>query len=97
MNKTYYVYILECSDGSYYTGHTDNLDVRIARHETGEGCDYTRRRRPVKLVWNATFPSRDQARFWEAQLKKWRREKKEAVIRGDWELLPELSKRTKKG
>jgi len=50
----FYVYILECSDGTYYTGHTDNLDHRMAQHSDGTGGRYTSKRQPLKLLWATT-------------------------------------------
>ena len=90
--RYFYAYILICGDGSYYVGHTDDLDNRIAAHETGLGGDYTSTRLPVRLAWSGEFATRDQALAFEQQVKGWSRVKKEAVIRGDWESLPELSR-----
>ena len=91
--KTYHVYILLCSDGSYYTGVTNDLDVWLMQHEQGtDPKAYTYKRRLLKLVFNEVFNDIDQAIAFEKQVKGWRREKKEAVIKGDWEKLPELSK-----
>jgi putative endonuclease len=90
--KTYHVYILLCSDGSYYTGVTNDLDVRLRQHQ--EGIDpkaFTYKRRPLKLVFYETFGDINQAIAFEKQVKGWRREKKEAIINGKWELLPDLS------
>ena len=89
----YHVYILQCSDGSYYTGVTNNIERRLIEHQSGEnkGC-YTYRRRPVKLVFNYVFNDVNQAIAFEKQVKGWSRIKKEAIINGNWELLPELSK-----
>ena len=89
--QDFYVYILRCSDGTYYTGHTSDLDCRMGHHVAGTASDYTARRRPARLVWTAAFPTRDQAFCFERQLKGWSRAKKEAVIRGDWETLPGLA------
>ena len=80
----FYVYMLCCSDGSYYVGHTDDLEKRITEHENGEGCDYTSMKRPVRLVWSQEFDTREKAKEMEARLKKWSRRKKEALIRGDF-------------
>ncbi|MFA6085810.1 GIY-YIG nuclease family protein [Mucilaginibacter sp.] len=93
MMKQYHVYILLCRDGSYYTGITNNIERRIIEHEAGENptC-YTYKRRPVKLVFNEVFGDVNQAIAFEKQVKGWRRAKKEAIINGKWELLPELSK-----
>ncbi len=88
---SFYVYILKCSDGSYYTGHTDDLEKRLAAHERGEIPGYTSRRRPVSLVFADVFPSRDETFRVERQIKGWSRRKKEALIRGDWERLALLA------
>jgi putative endonuclease len=80
----FWVYILRCRDGSYYTGHTDKLEQRLAEHELGLGADWTRRRRPVELVWCADAPSREEALAFERRAKNWSRAKKEALIAGDW-------------
>ncbi len=88
----YYVYILRCSDGSYYTGHTEDLETRIAEHQTGTFLGYTRKRLPVELVFADEFPSREDALDREKQIKGWSRSKKEALIAGDWKRLKELSR-----
>jgi len=83
----FWVYILRCSDGKYYTGHTDNLDQRMAQHNQGDYCDFTSRRRPVTLVFSETFQTRYEALTAEAKIKPWSRAKKEALIAGDWVAL----------
>ena len=88
----FYVYILRCSDGSYYTGHTDDLEARIAEHQTGAFPGYTKKRLPVELVFSDDLPTREDALDREKQIKGWSRAKKEALIEGDWERLAELSK-----
>jgi len=88
----FYVYILRCSDGSYYTGHTDNLDIRLAQHQQGIMRCYTLKRRPVELVFVETTNSRQYAVETEIQIKKWSRKKKEALIARDWNLLRELAR-----
>ncbi len=89
----YHVYILLCSDGSYYTGITNNMERRLIEHQSGENKDcYTFKRRPVKLVFNEVFNDVNHAIAFEKQVKGWRRAKKEAIINGNWDLLPELSK-----
>ncbi|URW76630.1 GIY-YIG nuclease family protein [Sphingomonas donggukensis] len=80
----FWAYMLRCSDGRYYTGHTDNLDRRIGEHQTGGYCDYTSRRLPVELVGNESFPSRIEALEAERIVGGWSRAKKEALIRSDW-------------
>jgi len=89
----FYAYLLRCSDGSYYAGHTDDLDSRIAQHQSGTIPGYTQKLRPVELVWAERFPDRDQAFAAERRIKGWSRAKKEALIQGDWEALRSLSRR----
>ena len=88
----FWVYMLECAAGSYYTGHTDRLEHRVGEHTAGIGADYTSRRMPVKFIWSEEFPSRIDALERERQIKGWSRAKKEALIRGDWVGLSDLSK-----
>ncbi len=89
----FWVYILHCSDGSYYIGHTDNLEKRIGQHHAAEipGC-YTYKRRPLVLAWAQDCPSRMEALEFEMRIKRWSRAKKEALIAGDWQRLTELAK-----
>ena len=89
-----WVYILECSDGSYYTGSTTDLEKRLEEHQRGEYDGYTARRRPVKLLWFDDFPTYDQAFQFERQVKQWSRKKKEALMRNDFEALHELARST---
>jgi putative endonuclease len=89
---SFWVYILQCSDGSYYTGHTDDLEVRIAQHKQNTFKCYTSKHRPIKLVFCDEFPTRDEAFACERQIKGWSRRKKEALINGDWKKLVEYSK-----
>ena len=89
---SFWVYILECSDGGYYTGHTDDLEARIAAHHQGTFKGYTSKRRPVKLMFYTDFPTRDEAFASERQIKGWSRRKKQALISKDWDLLIEYSK-----
>ena len=88
----FWAYILLCNDGSYYTGHTDNLDLRIGQHQTGAYEGYTSKRRPVTLVWSQDFPSRLEALEAERRIKGWSRAKKEALIRADWGALSQLAR-----
>ncbi|GAA4718261.1 GIY-YIG nuclease family protein [Sphingomonas lutea] len=88
----FWAYILRCSDGRYYTGHTDNLERRIAEHQTGGFCDFTSRRLPVELVWSQEFTTRAEALDAERRIKPWSRAKKEALIRGDWAALSYFAK-----
>jgi predicted GIY-YIG superfamily endonuclease len=91
----FFAYILRCADGSYYTGSTEELEKRIAEHQNGEGCAWTRKRLPVEFVWRQEFPTRDEARAAEHQIKKWSRAKKEALIAGEFDLLHLLAGRSK--
>jgi predicted GIY-YIG superfamily endonuclease len=88
----FWVYILRCSDGSYYTGHTDNLEERIGKHKTGTilSC-YTFKRRPIELVFSQEFSTREQALSSEQQIKGWSRKKKEAMMRNDWAEVSRLA------
>ncbi len=90
---TFWVYILHCADGSYYTGHTDDLDKRIAEHHAGAIDGYTAQRRPVTLAWSQACTSRDEALAAEMQLKGWSRKKKEAMMRGNWQEVSKLAKK----
>ena len=88
----YYVYILKCSDNSYYTGITNNLEKRYIEHELGKFRDcYTYKRRPLELVFNQEFNDVLQAIYFEKKIKKWTRAKKEALLNDDWNMLQVLS------
>ena len=87
MGRPFFAYILRCSDGSFYVGHTDELTRRLGEHETGATCGYTAARRPVALVWCEEFQTREEAKATEAQIKKWSRRKKEALVGGRMEEL----------
>lgn len=88
----FWVYILKCSDGSYYTGFTDNLSKRIDEHNHSRYPGYTANRLPVKLVYLHEFSERNDAASAEKQIKGWSRKKKEALIAGNYKLLPKLAK-----
>ena len=88
----FFTYMLRSADGSYYTGHTDDLDLRLAQHAKGSFGGYTARRRPVELVWSESFPTRDAAFTTERQVKGWSRAKKEALIAGDWDRIRQLAR-----
>lgn len=88
------LYILRCADGSYYIGTTvGTLEKRIAEHQAGAYDGYTALRRPVELMFQQSFERLDDAAAAERQVKGWRREKKEALIRGDFAALPSLARR----
>lgn len=88
-----FVYILKCSDSSYYVGSTTNLTLRIEEHNHGEGAEYTKTRLPVELVYYEECQSIETAFERERQLHGWSRKKKEALINNMHEILPKLSKR----
>ncbi|MCH8801513.1 MAG: GIY-YIG nuclease family protein [Chloroflexi bacterium] len=87
----FHVYILRCSDGSYYTGHTDRLETRLFAHNQGEVPGYTQKRRPVCLVFAEEMPARQDAIARKQLIKGWSRAKKEALISGDWTTLVKLA------
>jgi putative endonuclease len=90
-----FVYMLRCADASYYVGTAtgDDLTRRIAEHNSGAYPGYTSTRRPVHLVWSEHFARITDAIAVERQVKGWTRAKKEALIKGDWRQLQQLSKR----
>ena len=90
----FYMYMLKCSDGSYYVGHTDNIEARVSQHKHGliENC-YTSTRLPVEVVFVQNFGTREEAFAAERRIKKWSRKKKEALITQDWQLISLLAKK----
>jgi len=88
----FYTYILRCADGSYYTGHTEDLGVRMHQHTDGAGSGYTAKRRPLALLWATDCQTRANAFELERQIKGWSRAKKEALMRGDFDALPDLAR-----
>ena len=86
------MYILLCSDGTYYTGSTNNMDKRYDQHQNGEGANYTKKRLPVKLLYYEEYPRIDTAFYREKQVQGWSRKKKEALMDGKLDALPDLSK-----
>ncbi|MCX8079986.1 MAG: GIY-YIG nuclease family protein [Bacteroidia bacterium] len=88
-----YVYILLCSDGTYYTGSTINIEKRLKEHQYGIGSNYTKNRLPVELVYFEEYSRIDYAFYREKQIQGWSRKKKEALIEGRYEDLPKLSKK----
>ena len=89
-----WTYIVVCSDGSYYTGSTTGLERRVVDHNSGRYRGYTLSRLPVVLVWSQEFSDVRDAIALERQIKGWSRKKKEALIRGDFQLLHELAHAT---
>jgi LAO/AO transport system kinase len=90
--KPFFVYMLRCADGSFYVGHTDELERRVAQHQAGEIPGYTHERRPVKLVWMQEMATREEALGGELRVKGWSRAKKQALIAGDWDRVSELAR-----
>ena len=88
-------YILLCSNGEYYVGSTIDLERRLKEHQSGNGGKFTKSHLPVKLVYTEEYQSIEQAFRRERQLHGWSRAKKEALIKGNLELLKELSKSKK--
>lgn len=90
--KSYYVYILQCSEGSYYTGVTSDIERRFFEHQEGliKGC-YTHNKRPLKLIYVEESINILAAISREKQIKGWTRKKKEALIAGDYKKLVALS------
>ncbi len=88
----FWVYILECADGSYYTGHTKGLEIRLAQHASRKIPGYTASRLPVSLIFSQEFLTREEAIASERQIKGWSRKKKEAMIRSDWDEVARLAK-----
>lgn len=85
------VYILRCTDGKFYVGSTEDLEDRLRRHLSGNGCDYTKHHKVEQLVYTEEYPTYKEAFKRERQLHGWSRAKKEALIVGDIELLKKLS------
>ena len=92
----FYAYMLKCNDGSYYVGHTDNIEQRISQHQLGKINGYTATRLPVKLVWLEIFHTRDEAFHAERKIRGWARSKKELLIVNDWKTISQLCSRAKK-
>jgi len=86
-----WMYILECSDGSFYTGSTIDLERRLWQHQNGEGANHTKKRLPVKLIYFEEYDRIDVAFYREKQVQKWSRAKKIALIEGKSDVLHELA------
>ena len=88
-----FMYILRCSDDSYYVGSCRNLEQRLWLHDMGEGAQYTKRRRPLRLVYSEEFTNVGEAFAREKQVQGWGREEREALMEGRYEDLVDLSKK----
>jgi predicted GIY-YIG superfamily endonuclease len=89
----WYVYILDCTGGCYYVGHTENLDMRFAAHLAGTGAEFTRRHRPSRVAYTEEFLDESSAVRRELQLKHWSRAKKLALIAGQFDQIHHLARR----
>lgn len=88
------MYILECADGTYYTGSTRDLDRRLKEHQSENGANYTIKHGPVHLVYFEEFSRIDYAYYREKQIQRWSHDKKKALIEGNIDLLKKLSKKS---
>ena len=88
-----YMYILKCADGTYYTGSTVDLELRVSQHQSGGGANYTKSRLPVSLVYWEEYPRVDEAFAREKQVQAWSHAKKEALIYRSNETLSGLAKK----
>ena len=91
--NSFYMYIVQCCDGSYYVGHTDDIENRLNEHNSGIYIGYTLQKLPIILVYLEAFSLRDEAFFAEMKIKKWSRAKKEALICGDFDGLHKKAKK----
>ncbi|WP_399679356.1 GIY-YIG nuclease family protein [Xenophilus sp.] len=89
--KPFFVYLLRCSDASYYVGQTDDMALRLRQHADG-AIGYTATHKPVELLWQGEFETREGAIAFEQRIKGWSRAKKEALIRGDWAAIQQLAR-----
>lgn len=86
-----FMYILRCSNGAYYTGSTIDLERRLKQHQNGEGANFTKKHLPVELIYFEEFQRIDEAFYREKQVQGWSRAKKEALIKGETNLLNKLA------
>ena len=88
----FWAYMLHCRGGTFYVGHTDNLESRIAQHQAAVVPGFTRDRLPVELVWTQSFAGRIEALEAERRIKGWSRAKRMGLIRGDWASIQRLAR-----
>ncbi len=90
---SFFTYMLECADHSFYIGHTDNMQQRLSQHVHAAfpSC-HTAKRLPVSVVWMQEFASRDDAFRAERKIKKWSQAKKRALAQGQWDLISLLAR-----
>ena len=89
----FWTYILHCRGGAFYTGHSDDLEYRVAQHKSGMVAGFTQDKLPVELVWSQEFGTRQEAFEAERRIKGWSRAKKLALIRGDWGAISNHAKK----
>lgn len=87
-----WLYILECANGRYYIGSTNNLERRILQHEQGKGANFTKKNLPVKLVYSEYYLRVQDAYSREKKIQKWTRKKKKALVEQDIDLLKEYAR-----
>jgi predicted GIY-YIG superfamily endonuclease len=92
----FWTYMLHCNGGTFYVGHTDDLERRIAQHEIGATPGFVRDHLPAKLVWSEAFSTREEALAMERRIKGWGRAKKMALIRSDLSEISRLARGAKK-
>lgn len=80
-NSPFFLYVLECADGTWYTGYTVDVDERLRAHNAGAGAKYTRSRRPVRLLAQAAFATKHEAMSAEYRFKRLTRRQKERLVR----------------
>jgi predicted GIY-YIG superfamily endonuclease len=90
---TFWAYMLHCRGGYFYVGQTDDLERRLAQHQSGTHPGFTADHQPVELVWSEEFTTREEAKRSEQQIKGWSRAKKLALIRGDWQRISALARK----
>ena len=89
----FWAYMLQCADDSYYVGHTEDLEYRLAQHHAGTFATcYTYECRPVQLAWSQVFDTRIEALEAERRIKGWSRGKKQALVIGDWDKINQLAR-----
>lgn len=86
-NNTHYMYVLECKDGTYYTGYTNSLERRLKMHNEGKAAKYTRGRTPVTLLYKRSFETKEEAMRAEYEFKQLSRKQKEHEMKKESKLL----------
>ena len=92
--EKWFLYVLKCSDGTFYTGITNDLERRLKMHQDGKASRYTRTRRPVEMLYSEKCGNRSKALIRECEVKEWPKKKKEALVAGENQ-VPKRRKRRK--